>query len=107
MAAEPQVLWTPRADGMTSTRVGGFVGWLDENRGVRVNGYDELWQWSVSDLEGFWGAVWEFFEVRAHAPYEQVLSGREMPGAQVVRRGAAELRRARARAARRTSTRSR
>ena len=81
MAAEPQVLWTPRADGMTSTRVGGFIGWLDENRGVRVNGYDELWQWSVSELESFWGAAWEYFGVRAHAPYEQVLSGHELPGA--------------------------
>ena len=27
--------------------------------------YDELWRWSVDDLEGFWGAVWEFFDVQA------------------------------------------
>jgi acetoacetyl-CoA synthetase len=66
---------------MTSTRVGRFIGWLDDNRGVRVNGYDELWQWSVSELESFWGAAWDFFGVRAHAPYEEVLSGHEMPGA--------------------------
>ena len=78
---EPQVLWTPRAGAMTSSRVGRFIGWLDDNRGVRVNGYDELWRWSVSELESFWGAAWEYFGVRAHAPYEQVLSGHEMPGA--------------------------
>ena len=33
-------------------------------------------------LEGFWGAVWDFFGVRAHAPYERVLGAREMPGAE-------------------------
>jgi acetoacetyl-CoA synthetase len=58
-----------------------LIGWLDENRGVRLNGYDELWQWSVSELESFWGAAWEYFGIRAHAPYEQVLSARELPGA--------------------------
>jgi acetoacetyl-CoA synthetase len=78
---EPQVLWTPRASALTSTQVGRFIGWLGDNRGVKVSGYDELWQWSVSELEAFWGAAWEFFGIRAHAPYEQVLSGHELPGA--------------------------
>jgi acetoacetyl-CoA synthetase len=52
-----------------------------QNRGVDVSGYDELWKWSVTDLEAFWTSVWEYFDVRARAPYQQVLSGRELPGA--------------------------
>ncbi len=44
--------------------------------------YHELWRWSVEDLEGFWGAVWEFFDVRPSTPYERVLANGEMPGAQ-------------------------
>ena len=31
--------------------------------------------------EGFWGSIWEFFELRAHAPFETVLASREMLGA--------------------------
>ena len=27
--------------------------------------YDELWRWSVEDLDGFWGALWEWFEIGA------------------------------------------
>src|SRR4051795_577651 len=42
--------------------------------------YDELWQWSVDDLEGFWGAIWDFFDVGAE--YERVLGDRTMPGAE-------------------------
>ena len=38
-------------------------------------------RWSVDDLEGFWAAIWDFFGVRAHTPYERVLSERVMPGA--------------------------
>ena len=78
---EPEVLWTPRAGAVGSSQVGRFIGWVGENRGVQLSGYDDLWQWSVSDLESFWGAAWEFFGIRAHTPYEQVLSGHEMPGA--------------------------
>ena len=52
-------------------------------RGVGHAGdYDELWHWSVDDLEGFWAAIWEFFDVQASEPYERVLGRREMPGAQ-------------------------
>ena len=64
---EPQVLWTPRAGAVGSSQVGRFIGWVGENRGVQLSGYNELWQWSVSDLESFWGAAWEFFGIRAHS----------------------------------------
>src|SRR6516164_4600039 len=56
--------------------------WLRENRGVELADYDELWRWSVSDLEGFWGALWDFFDIRAQTPYEGVLGRSTMPGAE-------------------------
>ena len=76
------VLWTPPADVRQTTEIGRFLTWLRDERGHDLAGYDELWRWSVDDLEGFWGAIWDFFEVRAHAPYERVLGRREMPGAE-------------------------
>jgi len=42
--------------------------------------YDELWRWSVEDLDGFWGALWDRYEVGERGP--NVLVSREMPGAQ-------------------------
>ena len=77
-----EVLWTPPADARERFVVGRFLDWLRRERDLDFDGYDELWRWSVADLEGFWSAVWEFFEVRSHAPYEQVLRSREMPGAE-------------------------
>ena len=35
----------------------------------------------MTDLEVFWASIWEFFDVRASAPYERVLLSRSMPGA--------------------------
>jgi acetoacetyl-CoA synthetase len=80
--AQGDVLWTPPPDARERYVVGRYLGWLERERGLSLAGYDDLWRWSVSDLEGFWSSVWEFFEVRSHAPYERVLGSREMPGAQ-------------------------
>ena len=77
-----EILWTPRADWRDTTEVGRLMTWLRENRGVELADYDELWRWSVSDLEGFWGALWDFFQIRARTPYERVLGRSTMPGAE-------------------------
>ena len=69
----PTPLWEPPAElveGATMTR---FM----RDRGFES--YAELWQWSVDDLEGFWGAIWDFFELGERPG--PVLASREMPGA--------------------------
>ncbi|HSC01685.1 MAG TPA: acetoacetate--CoA ligase [Solirubrobacteraceae bacterium] len=75
------MLWTPPADARQSTEIGRFLTWLEHERGRVFPGYDELWAWSVEDLEGFWASIWDYFQVRAHTPYERVLSDRAMPTA--------------------------
>src|SRR3954452_15491946 len=55
--------------------------WLAVERGLSFDDYQQLWQWSVDDLDGFWSAIWEFFEVQADGDPSPVLGSREMPGA--------------------------
>ena len=64
-----EVMWSPPSDVRETTRMGHFLDFVRDTRGRDLDGYDELFAWSVSDLEGFWGALWDFFGVRAHAPY--------------------------------------
>src|SRR2546429_7716984 len=75
-------LWTPPSDIRDRSRVGRYLSWLDTHRGLSFASYDELWQWSVADLDGFWSSVWEHFEVEGGAPYPRVLANRTMPGAE-------------------------
>ena len=44
----------------------GFADWLSRERGLRFDGYDELWNWSVTDLEGFRGALADGRTGRSH-----------------------------------------
>jgi acetoacetyl-CoA synthetase len=76
------VLWRPPADLHASTEIGRYMTWLRARRGLEFADYDALWRWSVEDLEAFWASIWEFYEIRAHAPYERVLADARMPGAQ-------------------------
>ncbi|MFE7223284.1 acetoacetate--CoA ligase [Nocardioides sp. NPDC057577] len=75
------VVWSPPADVLSTSRVGEFLAWLARERSVEMTTHEELWRWSVTDLDGFWSAVWEFFGVRSHVAYDAVLASREMPGA--------------------------
>ncbi len=75
------VVWTPPADVRSSTRIGRYLRWLEEERGLAFADYAELHAWSVRDLAGFWGSIWEHFDVRSHTPFTEVLPDRTMPGA--------------------------
>ncbi|MBK5117549.1 MAG: AMP-binding protein, partial [Thermoleophilia bacterium] len=71
----PMLLWTPSADRIERAAITAFA------RAQGLSGdYDELWRWSVDDIERFWASVWDYFEV--DGDYERVLGSRQMPGAE-------------------------
>src|SRR5919202_157371 len=69
----PTPLWTPPGEMVERAVMTRFM------RAHGFGDYDALWRWSVQDLEGFWGAVWDFFEVGPRSG--PVLAERRMPGA--------------------------
>ncbi len=70
----PTLLWEPPAEMVERAVMTRFM----RERGH--GSYDELWRWSVTDLEGFWGAIWDFFGVQG--TYDRVLASDRMPGAE-------------------------
>jgi len=75
------LLWEPSAETIERAALTRYMRWLEAERGLAFAGYHDLWQWSVTDLEAFWGTIWSFFDVRASRPYERILGARSMPGA--------------------------
>jgi acetoacetyl-CoA synthetase len=70
---KPNALWTPTATFARDTRLRAYMDWLAVERGIDVATYDELWHWSVNDLDGFWSSIATYFDVHFHAPPEAVL----------------------------------
>ncbi|MBB5828663.1 acetoacetate--CoA ligase [Micromonospora carbonacea] len=75
------VLWTPPADVRERSRIGAYLRWLAEHRGLEFADYAALWEWSVTDLDGFWRSVWDHFGVVAHTGPTAILADPAMPGA--------------------------
>ena len=74
-------LWAPGPGQVAAANLTAFTGWLGRERGLHFDGYQELWRWSVTDLEGFWQAVWDYFGIAASAPPARVLGRHAMPDA--------------------------
>ena len=77
--AEGRLLWAPTERSTADARVTRYVEWLAE-RGLRFGGYEELWRWSVEDVDAFWQSVWDYFGVLGERGDGPVREGTEMPG---------------------------
>jgi len=73
------VLWEPDDQTVRHARVTRFMNWLEARRQLRLGGYQELWQWSVTRPAEFWAAVWDYFEVLGDRGDGPVLAGAVMP----------------------------
>ncbi|MGP4004261.1 acetoacetate--CoA ligase [Streptomyces sp. 8N706] len=85
---QPEALWRPGADRIAGAQITAFQEWAADRYGAPrtvpgdpAAGYTALHRWSVEQLEPFWQAVAEWFEVRFGSPYERVLAAPAMPGA--------------------------
>ena len=80
-ARDGQLLWEPAPDARATTRMGAFLDWAEGSLGLDLPSYHAAWEWSVTDLEGFWGAVARWFELPFHDQHRTVLADASMPGA--------------------------
>ena len=91
---EAEVLWAPTPEMVERSQLTRYIRWLAENRDLHFEDYHALWRWSVTEIEEFWGTLWEYFGVIAsrdpqgalgseaeEARFEEVLAERVMPGA--------------------------
>ncbi|WP_286231794.1 acetoacetate--CoA ligase [Neobacillus mesonae] len=76
-----KLMWEPSQELQAGSNMKKFMSWLKETRGLHFKTYDELWQWSATSVEGFWSAIWHFYEIQAKTPYDAVLINKRMPGA--------------------------
>ena len=78
MIDEGGLLWEASRERREASNITHFIKWLGE-RGQHFSDYEDLWQWSVSDLEGFWTAIWDYFEIRAEGELDAVVTNDAMP----------------------------
>lgn len=76
MTSEGDVLWQPSPEYVARARITRFADYM----GVSAD-YQDMWRWSVDDLDGFWSGLAEWAGVRWAEPPTAALANRSMPGA--------------------------
>lgn len=66
-------LWKPGKALIEQSNLKKYIDWLFVKKGLYFKSYKELWEWSVTDLEDFWGSLWEYFHIKSHDLYLEVI----------------------------------
>ncbi|MDA8038685.1 MAG: acetoacetate--CoA ligase [Actinomycetota bacterium] len=70
---EGDLLFEPSAERVSSSEMSRFISFLARYGVIDPSDYEELWAWSIRDLEGFWLAIARFFDVRWSTPPTKLL----------------------------------
>ncbi len=75
-------IWTPSPERVRNANLARFIAFVNERRGTAFTRYDELYEWSVTDIGAFWDDLWVFCDIIASRSYDEVVDDPErMPGA--------------------------
>jgi acetoacetyl-CoA synthetase len=66
-------LWRPSEDRIRNANITKFIKSVNDKYSLNIRDYHGLYDWSITNREDFWGSVWEFGNILASVPYENVL----------------------------------
>ncbi|WP_266363006.1 acetoacetate--CoA ligase [Tellurirhabdus rosea] len=67
-------LWKPDRKFIEQSNLKRYTDWLFVKKGLYFRDYQDLWDWSTTDLEDFWESIWQFFDVQGKGDYDEVIS---------------------------------
>jgi acetoacetyl-CoA synthetase len=73
METSVQPIWKPGRKLIDQSNLKKYMDWLFVKKGLYFRSYNDLWDWSVTDLEDFWESIWQYFNVKSYDIYLEVL----------------------------------
>ncbi|NOR23325.1 MAG: acetoacetate--CoA ligase [Desulforhopalus sp.] len=75
-------LWEPSEQRIKDSNMYRFMQSVNQTHGINCSDYNELYQWSVENIEAFWAEMWRFAAIKASKEYQRVIDDpTRMPGA--------------------------
>jgi len=77
-----KLLWKPSQERINNTNLKRFTYFINKKHEQYFTEYDTLYRWSIDNISDFWSSMWEFADIKASAPYTEVIDDpQKMPGA--------------------------
>jgi acetoacetyl-CoA synthetase len=75
-------LWKPSEEQIKNSNMYRFMNAINEKYHQNFSEYAPLYEWSIENIADFWETMWEFTDIIASKPYDQVIDDvTKMPGA--------------------------
>jgi acetoacetyl-CoA synthetase len=75
-------LWTPSEERKKHANITRFTSFVNRKYSLQINSYNDLYKWSIENIQNFWAAMWEFGEIKASHKYDVVVDDlTKFPGA--------------------------
>ena len=74
-------LWIPSKERIDNSNMKRFIDFVSKNYNLKIDYYNQLYDWSIQNIEDFWEALLEFSEIKLCKPYSRILTEHKMPGA--------------------------
>ncbi|UCH65159.1 MAG: acetoacetate--CoA ligase [Ignavibacterium sp.] len=81
MEEKNKPLWQPSKEKIESSNLTAFIKFVNNEYNKLFNSYNELYNWSITEIEQFWEAIWKYSGIIHSKSYDTVLDERKMPGA--------------------------
>lgn len=77
-----EVLWRPTVAQAEESQISEWLRWLRANHLLEFSSYDEVWRWSISEIDTFWSSIWNHFGLIGEGSLKPAVVGSEVYGAQ-------------------------
>jgi len=81
MAENKKPLWIPSQERIENSNLYSYMKYLKEEYDLLIDNHNELYSWSVKEIEKFWESLWKYSGLIHSKSYETILNERKMPGA--------------------------
>ncbi len=68
-----KLLWKPSEEVKKKANITRFISFVNKKHGLKINSYDELYDWSIQKIPDFWAAMWEYVPIKASKMYDEVV----------------------------------
>ena len=77
-----KLLWKPSEEQIKNSNMYRFMSLVNEKFNQEFDDYGPLYEWSIENVSNFWATMWEFADIIASKPFDEVVDdATKMPGA--------------------------
>jgi acetoacetyl-CoA synthetase len=66
-------LWVPPEDRIRKANLTEFTAFVNQNYGLKIKSYPELYKWSVGQVPDFWSAMWDYAGIVCSRRFDKVV----------------------------------